>query len=196
MQGTRKLAVAVTSISIAAASGGTAASAAQAQDEVLQATTTTFIAGGANGSCFSGAASATFTAAGPATGPYAGSFTAATPANPATAIVSARITPQISRTLTLSIPFTISSGSTTITGTVTNPAPYSGGSLLCVRGPFYPTNGLSVAANSATYTATIQTQRQPAHKVSGTARVSAAFQGGRVTTSPNVTLLNFPSPLS
>jgi hypothetical protein len=196
MQATKKLAVAVTAMSIAAVGGGTAASAAQAQDEVLQATSTTFIAGGASGSCISGVASATFTAAGQATGPYAGSFTEATSANPATAIVSARIIPQISRTLTLSIPFTISSGSTAITGAVTNPAPYAGGSLLCYRSPFNPTNGLSVAANSATYTATTRTQGQPAHKVSGTAQVSAAFQGGRVTTPPNVTLLNFPSPLS
>ena len=191
MQGRKKLAVAVTAMSIAAVGGGGAtAMAARAQDEVLQATSTTFIAGGGSGSCFSGVASVTFTAAGPATGPYAGSFTGATPA---TAIVSARITPQISRTLTLSIPFTITSGSTTITGTVTNPAPYSGGSLLCVRSPLNPTNGLSVAANSATYTATVQRQGHT-QNVKGTAQVSAAFQGGRVTTPPNVTLLNFPSP--
>ena len=192
MQATKKLAVAITAMSIAAANAGIAATGARAQDEVLQATTTTFIAGAANGSCISGTASATFTAAGPATGPHAGSFTEATPA---TASVTARITPQISRTLTLSIPFTISSGSTTITGTVTNPPPYSGGSLLCFRSPFNPTNGLSVAANSAAYAATVHSQGHT-QSVKGTAQVSAAFQGGRVTTPPTVTLLNFPSPLS
>jgi hypothetical protein len=193
MQGTKKLAVAITAMSIAAATGGIAATAAQAQDEVLQATTTTFITGAASGNCFSGVASATFTAVGPATGPYAGSFTEATPGNPATAIVTARIVPQITRTLTLSIPFTISSGNTTITGTVTNPASYSGGSLLCFRSPFNPTNGLSVSANSATYTASVQSQGHT-QSVRGTAQMSATFQGGGVTTPPNVTLLNFPSP--
>jgi hypothetical protein len=195
MQGKKKLCVAITAISIAAANGGIAATAAQAQDEVLQATSTTFIAGAASGICLSGLASATFSAAGPATGPYAGSFTEATPANPATAIVSARITPQISRTLTLSIPFTINSGSTTVTGAVTNPAPYSGGFLLCIHGPLTPTNGLSVAANSATYTATVRSQGHT-QSVKGTAQVSAAFQGGRVMTPPSVTLLNLTSPVS
>jgi hypothetical protein len=48
-------------MSIAAANGGIAATAAQAQDEVLQATSTTLIAGAASGNCISGVASATFT---------------------------------------------------------------------------------------------------------------------------------------
>jgi hypothetical protein len=78
---------------------------------------------------------------------------------------------------------------------VTNPAPYSGGSLLCIHGPLTPTNGLSVAANSATYTATVRSQGH-AQSVKGTAQVSAAFQGGRETTPPNMTLLNLPSPVS
>jgi hypothetical protein len=118
------LAVAVSTMAIAAVGGGTAATAAQAQNEVLQATATTFT-GGTSGWCFKGSASATFTAAGPATGPYPGTF-AETNAN-----VSVSAPTYTSRTLTLSIPFTISSGSTTIAGTITNPPPYSGGSLLC-----------------------------------------------------------------
>jgi hypothetical protein len=105
---------------------------------------------------------------------------------------------QFARTLTLSIPFTITSGSRTITGTVTNPSPYSGGSILCFGGSFYPA-GPMVYANAATYTATIQTKGQPAKKVGGTAQVRAAFEfrpQHTLVTPPTVTLLNLPSPVS
>src|SRR5205085_12661082 len=108
VQRTKKLAVAVSAMAIAAVGGGTAATAAQAQDEVLQATATTFTAGGI-GWCFNGSASATFSASGPATGPYLGTFTE-TNAN-----VRVSAPTFTSRTLTLSIPFTIRSGSTTVT---------------------------------------------------------------------------------
>jgi hypothetical protein len=191
MQGKRKLAIAATAISIAAGGAATAATAAQAQDEVLTATSTTFAAGG-SGWCFKGTGNASFTAAGPATGPYAGSSTEAD------ANVSVSVYILTSRTLALSIPFTISSGSTTITGTVINPPPYAGGSLLCGSGSMQ-TWGVIVHANGATYTATIQSKGQPAKQVSGTAQVSAAFQFRPqhvLGIAPTVTLLNFPSPLS
>jgi hypothetical protein len=187
MQPRNKLAVAMTAMSIAAAGGGIGAAAAQAQDEVLQSTTTTFWVGG-SGTCFTGIASAGFSAAGPATGPYAGTFTETN----ANVRVSTQLNP-ISRKLTLSIPFTINSGSTTITGTITNPPPYSGGGTSCRN--FYP-NGPSSNANAATYTATIQSQGQPAQTVSGTAQFSAAFEfmPHVVAVAPAATLLNFPAP--
>ena len=193
MQGKKKLAVAVTAIFIVAASGGIAATGAQAQDEVLQATTTTFYGGG-TGLCMNGSTSATFSATGPATGPYPGTFTETN----ANVTVSAQLKPQTSRKLMLSIPFAITSGTTTtITGTITNPPPYAGGSILCGGGSF-PAAGPIVGANAAEYTATVQSQRHT-QKVSGTAQVSAAFEFRPqhvLGTPPTVTLLNFPSPLS
>jgi hypothetical protein len=189
MHGKNKLAVAMTAISVAAVVGGIGAGAAHAQSEVLQATATTFRAG-AGGYCFKGSASVTFSASGPATGPYAGTFTE-TPAN-----VSVSAPTYTSRTLTLSIPFTITSGSTSITGTITNPPPYSGGTILCSGGSFHA-GGPIVNAQAATYTATIQNQRRLAKAVSGTAQVSAAFEAWPyqvLGTPPTVTLLNFPSP--
>ena len=192
MHGKKKLSVAITAISIAAANGGIAATEARAQDEVLQATTTTFWGGG-TGLCVNGSTSATFSATGPATGPYPGTFTETN----ATVTVSAQYKPQISRKLTLSIPFEITSGTTTITGTITNPPPYAGGSILCGGGSL-PAAGPIVGANAATYTATIQSQGHT-QKVTGTAHVSASFEFRPqhiVGTPPTVTLLNFPSPLS
>ena len=194
MQGKKKLSVAITAISIAAANGGIAATGAQAQDEVLQATTTTFYGGG-TGLCINGTASATFSATGPATGPYPGTFTETN----ANVTVSAQVKPQmISRKLTVWIPFVITSGTTTtITGTITNPPPYAGGSILCGGGSF-PAAGPIVGANAATYTATVQSQGHT-QKVSGTAQVSASFDFRPqhvLAIPPTVTLLNFPSPLS
>lgn len=191
MQGKKKLVVAVTAMSIAAANGGIAATGAQAQDEVLQATTTTF-SGGGTGLCLNGSTSATFGATGPATGPYPGTF-AETNAN---VTVSAQAKPQmVSRKLTLSIPFAITAGTTTtITGTITNPPPYAGGSIGCFSGSFLPA-GPIVSANAATYMATIQSQG-PTQKLSGIAQVSAAFEFRPqhvLGTPPTVTLLNLPS---
>ena len=192
MQGKKKLSVAITALSIAAANGGIAATGAQAQDEVLQATTTTFYGGG-TGLCINGSTSATFSATGPAIGPYPGTFTETN----ANVTVSAQFKPQISRKLTLWIPFGITSGTTTITGTITNPPPYAGGSILCGGGSL-PAAGPIVGANAATYTATIQSQGHT-QKVNGTAQVSASFEFRPqhvLGSPPTVTLLNFPSPLS
>jgi hypothetical protein len=77
MQGKKKLAVAVAAIAVAAVGGGIGAAEAQAQNEVLQGTATT-IGGGTSGSCGTPtwkSVTATFSAAGPAKGPYAGRFT-------------------------------------------------------------------------------------------------------------------------
>jgi hypothetical protein len=189
MQTKNKLAVAVSAMALVAANGGTAAPAAQAQNEVLQATTTTFNAGGI-GWCFKGSASATFSASGPATGAYPGAFTETN----ATVRVSAPTF--TSRTLALSIPFTIRSGSTTITGAITNPPPYSGGTLLCSN--FFAA-GPIVNAGAAAYTATIQSKGLPGQTVSGTAQVSAAFEFRPrhvLGTPPTATLLNFPARMS
>jgi len=190
MLGRTRLSVAVTAMAAAAASGGIAATGAQAQDEVLQATTTTFWGGG-TGLCVNGSTSATFSATGPATGPYPGTFTETN----ANVTVTAQFKPQISRKLTLSIPFAITSGTTTITGTITNPPPYAGGSILCGGGSL-PAAGPIVAANAATYTATIQSQGDT-QKVTGTAHVSAAFEFRPqhvVGTPPTATLLAVPAP--
>jgi IPT/TIG domain len=185
----KKLGVAGSAMAIAAAGGGIAATAAQAQNEVLTASATTFT-GGASGLCVKGSATAIFNASGPATGLYPGTFTETN----ANATVSAPT--YTTRTLTLSIPFTISSGGTTITGTTTNPSPYSGGTLLCYTGSF-DDGGPIVNASAAAYTATIQSNGQPTRTVSGTAQVSAAFEFRPqhvVGAPPTVTLLNFPSP--
>jgi hypothetical protein len=189
MQTRDKLAVAVTAMVIASANGGIAATAAQAQSEVLQATATTF-SGGTSGWCFKGSASATFNASGPAAGPYSGTFTE-TNANVSVSVP----TWTSSRRLTLYIPFTITSGSTTISGTVTNPSPYSGGTLLCSGGSFF-SGGPIVNASAATYTATIRSKGQPAQTVTGTAQVSAAFDfrpRQALGEAPTVTLLALPS---
>ncbi len=189
MHAPTKIAVALTAMSIAAASGGISPAGAQAQNEALQASATTISSRSWSGWCFRGAASATFTSTGPATGPYPGTFTE-TNAN-----LSVSRPSLASNRLTLSIPFTIISGTTTITGSITNPPPYSGGSLLCWSGSFFD-GGPNAAAGAATYTATIQTEGQPAQTTSGTAQFSASFRFQPIlqVSMPTATLLNFPSP--
>jgi hypothetical protein len=204
MRRSKKLAVAVSAMSIAAVGGGIGAAGAQAQNEVLPATTTTFSGGGSY--CFNGSGYANFNAGGSATGgkdaagnvlpaPYQGTFTAGTLTGATSPNVKVIVPLRTVTTLTLLIPFTITSGKTTITGTVTNPPPYSGGSLGCTGG--LSAAWVSVAASGATYTATIQTKGQPDQNVTGTAQVSAVFAFRPrhvVLTPPTVTLLNFPTP--
>ena len=195
MNGKKKLAVAVTAISIAGLGGGTAASAAQAQDEVLQPTTQTFF-WGKSGVCIgTESASGNLSASGAVTaGPYPGSFS-----ETGRVAFSRRVYWQAgkltsSSTSTLSISFTITSGSTTITGAITNPAGSGVGITPCVN--YYP-GGLLVSAFNATYTATIQTEGQTAETtVAGTAQVSGLFSLSPIVkgTPLSVTLLNFPSP--
>ena len=187
MQARKRVAVAMTAMSIAVPGGGIGAAEAQGQSEVVQSTATTFW-GGRSGTCFAGSASVTFSAAGPATGPYTGTFTD----TDAYVRVSTPTVPS-SNQLTLSIPFTINSGSTTITGTITDPAPYSGGAIFAVTS----TAGTIVNANAATYTATIQHQGQHDKTVSGTAQFNASFEFSPqhiLAAAPTATLLDFPSP--
>jgi len=186
--GKKKLAVAITMMSIASLTGGIGAPGAQAQnDETLSGTATT--TGGATGLCSSSAllATANFNAAGSATAPYPGTFTETN--------ASASLSRSTGKTqLKLAIPFTINSGTTTITGTITNPKPYAGGSPLC--GPSFQIYGIAVGTNGGQYTATIQRPGQPAHTISGTAQINGGFQfrpPGRQTTVTE-TLLAFPSP--
>ena len=78
------------------------------------------------------------------------------------------------------VPFTITSGTTTITGTIThgqtslNPEPLPGFGFLC--------NGSAVAgldvSTTATYTATIEVPGQAPETISGQARVSGSFSAG------------------
>jgi hypothetical protein len=199
MKGRKKLAVAVTAISIAGLGGGIPAAAAQAQaeNEVFQPTTSTST-GGASGVCIgNGSASVKFSAGGAVTGPYPGSFTETGGVGFSRRMYWQTVPIRkliISSTLTLSIPFTIGFGSTTITGEITNPAG-SGGSVDCVN---YYIGGLDVSAYNATYTATIKTEGQTAETVTGAAQVSGIFSFSPrvVGTLPWVTLLNFPSPTS
>ena len=62
--------------------------------------------------------------------------------------------------LAFGIPFTITSGTTTITGMITNPYPWSGGLFEC--------GAVHGDAHDATYTATIQPAGQT---ISGSAQV-------------------------
>jgi hypothetical protein len=138
-----------------------------------------------------------FSASGAVTaGPYPGSFTETGRVGFSRRVYWQAGKLTSSSTSTLSIPFTIASGSTTITGTVTNPAGSGLGISPCVN--YYP-GGLFVSASNATYTATIQTQGQTAETTfTGTAQASGLFSLSPIVkgTPLSVTLLNFPSPTS
>jgi hypothetical protein len=187
MKGKRKLAVAVTAMSIAGVCGGIGAAGAQAQTEVLQGTATT-IGGQTGGSCASvmwKSVSVNFSAVGSATGPYPGVFTN-TNANGG---VSGEMRPLYEQ-LHVSIPFTIKSGATTIVGTITNPYPWMGGWFIC-GGSGLPV-GFSASAfpaNHSTYTATIYPSRQP---INGTASISGNFYIAKGTNTTVTETLTFP----
>jgi hypothetical protein len=194
VQTKKKLALAMSAMSIAALGGGIGAASAHAQNEVLTGTATT-IWGGANGLCFGNqpaAATVAFNAAGSAA-PYAGTFTEANASASLTRIAAVKPYTQ----LKLAIPFTIVSGSTTISGAIANPSPYAGGYYSCFGGSFH-IGGVLVNANGATYTATIQRSGQPAQTVSGTAEITGGFEfqpyGVSHSTTVKETLLNLPSP--
>lgn len=184
----KTLALAITTMSVAALGGGIGAAVAQAQnDETLSGTGTT--TGGATGFCLSSSllANANFNVAGSAAGPYPGQFTETN--------ASASLSRSASKTqLKLAIPFTISSGTTTITGTITNPKPYAGGSPLCGSG--FLIFGIDVGTNAAQYTATIQRPGRPAQTINGTAQVNGGFQFRPPARQTIVTetLLAFPAP--
>ena len=184
----KTLALAMTTISIAALGAGIGAAAAQAQnDETLSGTATT--TGGAAGLCLSSSllANANVTLAGSAAGPYPGPFTETN--------ATASLSRNAGKTqLKLTIPFTITSGRTTITGTITNPQPYAGGSPLC--GPSFSIYGIDVGTTAAHYTATIKRPGRPAQTINGTAQINGGFQFrpyGRQTTVTE-TLLALPAP--
>jgi hypothetical protein len=123
-------------------------------------------------------ASATFNASGNATGPYPGSFV---DEQGSVSLFDTGIHNQLSQSA-LSVPFTITSvtttGTTTITGTISNYqssrfpnlGPLGGLGFLC-HGPTVV--GLSVNA-TVTYTATIQVPGQAPQAISGQAHVSGS----------------------
>jgi hypothetical protein len=122
-------------------------------------------------------ANATFNASGNAAGPYPGSFVEE---QGSAGLFDTVIHNQLSQS-SLSVPFTITSGNTTITGTISH---YQstlmigglwGFGFLC-NGPAVA--GLSVNSN-ATYTATIQVPGRAPQAISGPAHVS-----GSVSTQP------------
>lgn len=119
-------------------------------------------------------ASATFNASGNATGPYPGPFV---DEQGSAGLFDTVIHNQLSQSA-LSVPFTITSGNTTITGTISNYqssrfpnlGPLGGLGFLCT-GPTVA--GLSVNT-TATYTATIQAPGQAPQAISGQAHVSGS----------------------
>lgn len=150
-----------------------APAAAQAQSEVLQGTATT-VSGQASSPCpsaFHPFVGVSFNAAGPATGPYPGEFTEKN----GNANVSGTFLKPGYIQLRLGIPFTINAGSTTITGTISNPYPWIGGLFSC---------GAVIAnASRATYTATIDSAGL-VQTVSGSAQFQStlSIQSGSTAT--------------
>jgi len=124
-------------------------------------------------------ASATFNSSGDANGPYPGSFVEG---QGSTSLFDTVIHNQLSQSA-LSVPFTITSGSTTITGTISNYqysrfpnlGPLGGLAFLC-QGPTVA--GLNVNT-TASYTATIQLPGQAPQAISGQAQVN-----GTISTQP------------
>jgi hypothetical protein len=171
MHAKKKLAVAMTAMSLAGTVGEIGAAEARAQSEVLQGTATTISgqAAGVCGSPLSKSVSAKFDAAGPASGPYSGAFTETN----ATGGVSGWQRPLYEQ-LRVSIPFTIGSGTTTITGTITNPYPWVGGSFIC-NGSALVGFTMGAYANNATYTATIERPGQLPQTISGNAQLRGNF---------------------
>jgi hypothetical protein len=118
-------------------------------------------------------ASATFNASGKATGPYPGSFVET---QGSVSLFNTVIHNQLSYSA-LSVPFTITSGTSTITGTISHYQSsllswYLGGFGFLCNGPTVV--GLSVNA-TATYTATIQVPGQAPQAISGQAQVSGSL---------------------
>jgi hypothetical protein len=161
MRGKKQFAVAMTAMSLAAAGGAIGAAGAQAQNEVLSGTATT-----TSGSwyCFGfgtgqqRSASVSFEGAGTATGPYAGPFSETGKAS-----LHGNYGPVASGQLGIS--FAITSGTTTISGTITrNPligGVYCGGSI-----------GYGGGEDIGAYTATIQTPGKSPQPISGAADLS------------------------
>jgi hypothetical protein len=149
------MALLVTTLSLFA---GALVAQAQAQTETLSGQTTT-ISGRVSNPCpapSNPSVSASFSAVGSATGSYAGQFTNTN----AWASVSGILLKPGYIQLRFGIPFTITSGATTITGTITNPYPWIGGLFEC--GTVYG------GSSRATYTATIHPAGQT---ISGAAQV-------------------------
>ena len=129
-------------------------------------------------------AAATFNSSGNATGPYPGPFV---DERGSAGLFDTVIHNQLSQSA-LTVPFTITSGTATITGTITNYqssrfpnlGPLGGLGFLC-NGPTVA--GLSVNT-TATYTATIQAPGQAPQAISGHAHVSGSLstQSGAQTT--------------
>jgi hypothetical protein len=182
----RMLAVAVSAMSIAALGGGIGAAGAQAQSTEVLTGTATKISGSAYGNClyrysiaagvnFSAVGSATSTGANGAPGPYSGTFTETN----ANANLSGTRNPPWK--VGLHIPFFITSGNTTITGTIvssTYPATgtFDAGFLCSGSVPV----GFSLGSGpyyypSPKYTATIQSPGQPAQAISGNATIHGNF---------------------
>ena len=177
---------ALAAVAVLAAPAASASAASPLTGETLTAsgtaTTTNGSAGGFR-NCIQRyvlGASATFNASGTATGPYPGPFVET---QGSASLFDTVMHNQLSQSA-LSVPFTITSGTTTITGTISNYqssrfpnlGPLGGLGFLC-NGPTVV--GLNVNA-TATYTATIQ-RGKASQAISGQAHV-----GGSLSTKPGV----------
>jgi hypothetical protein len=174
---------ALAAVALLAAPAASALGASPLAGETLAGTaTTTNGSGGGFRNCtqrYVFSASATFNASGKATGPYPGLFVE----NQASASLFETVIHNQLSDDGLSAPFTITSGTTTITGTIShsqsslNPGFLEGFGFLC-NGPTVV--GLNVNT-TATYTATIQAPGQASQVISGQAHV-----GGSLSIKPGV----------
>jgi len=181
----RMLSVVVLAMSIAAIGGGIGAAGAQAQSTEVLRGTATKVSGSAYGNClyrssiaagvnFSAVGLATSTGANGAPGPYSGTFTETN----ANANLSGIRNPPWK--VGLHIPFVITSGNTTITGTIVSSAypatgTFDAGFLCNGSVPVGFSLGGAYTYPSPKYTATIQTPGQPAQPISGNATISGGF---------------------
>ncbi|HYB28102.1 MAG TPA: hypothetical protein VEF89_15905 [Solirubrobacteraceae bacterium] len=163
---------ALAAVAVLAAPAASASAASPLTGETLAGTATTTNGGGrAIPSCINhglAGASATFNASGEATGPYPGSFVE----NQGSASLSETVMHNQLSADSISVPFTITTGATTITGTISHSQfsrypNLNGFGFLCAGATVV---GLSVNT-TATYTATIQAPGQTPQAISGQAQV-------------------------
>jgi hypothetical protein len=174
---------ALAAVAVLAAPAASASAASPLTGETLTGTaTTTTGSASAFRNCIQRyvvGAGATFNASGTAAGPYRGPFVES---QGSANLFDTGIHNQLSYD-GLSVPFTITSGKTTITGTISHsqsslqPGFLEGFGFLC-NGPTVV--GLNVNT-TATYTATIQAPRRASQAISGQAHV-----GGSLSTEPGV----------
>jgi hypothetical protein len=184
MRRTNKFVVAITAMSLAAVGGGIGAAGAQARSEVLSGTVTT-TSGSSYCQTGNGARSFSvkFDGAGMGTGPYPGPFSETGSASIQT---GSHIAFGIGQ---LAINFAITSGTTTMSGTITDNRGFAA----------MPCNGsasfnLPIGGNSATFTGTIRAPGKTPRTIRGTALVSSAKFYVQPGSQTSLTATLWPGP--